>query len=79
MFEATFDLAEAEPDWALECLENVLQDKATWQILKLLARHTADRTVGHGSLVDALAAMYSAWRAESNGMCAGCCATKPTR
>jgi hypothetical protein len=67
VFEATFDLAEAEPEWALECVDQILQDKAIWQILKLLARYTTDRTIGHASLVAALAAMYAPWRESDDG------------
>jgi len=62
LFEATFDLAEAEPDWAMECLDQKPRDKWPWGILARLAHYTAGRRMSHASLVSGLAAIYSPWR-----------------
>src|SRR5690242_1710014 len=33
LFEAAFDLAEAEPDWAVECLEQKSRGQWPWKLL----------------------------------------------
>lgn len=62
LFEAAFDLAEAEPDWAVECLDQKTQGKWPWEILARLAHHTLGREMSHTSLVDGFAAIYAPWR-----------------
>jgi hypothetical protein len=62
LFEATFDLAESEPDWALDCLDQKTRDKWPWGILARLAHLTQGRKMSHSSLVEGLGAIYAPWR-----------------
>ena len=59
MFEAAFDLADAEPEWASECLEQ--EGNLDWpsEGLRKLARSTIGRKMAHASLVDGFAAIYA--------------------
>jgi hypothetical protein len=59
LFEAAFDLAEAEPDWALECLDQKSRGQWPWEILTQLAHYTVGRRISHASLVDGFAAIYA--------------------
>jgi hypothetical protein len=62
LFESTFDLAEAEPSWALEALaEKSLSDLPTGALNKL-ASHTAHGNIGHTDLVRAFTEIYAPWR-----------------
>ena len=59
LFEAVFDLAEAESEWALECLEQEKKIEWPWESLKRLARSNLGCRVGHASLVDGFASFYA--------------------
>ncbi len=62
LFESTFDLAEAEPNWALK----VLADKSTAELptgaLNKLAGHTVQGNIAHVELVRAFTEIYAQWR-----------------
>lgn len=62
LFEAAFDLAEAEPDWALECLDQKSRGQWPWKILGQLAHYTVGRQMSHASLIDGFAAIYAPLR-----------------
>jgi hypothetical protein len=59
MFEAAFDLAEAEPEWASECLD--WEGKLGWasEGLAKLAQATIGRSMSHASLVEGFASRYA--------------------
>jgi hypothetical protein len=59
MFETAFDLAEAEPEWAAEYLEQESKLEWPWESLKRLARCAIGCRVNHTSLVDAFASLYA--------------------
>ncbi|MDQ3545719.1 MAG: hypothetical protein M3429_04245 [Verrucomicrobiota bacterium] len=62
LFEAAFDLAEAEPDWALECVDQKTRPQLPWGLLSQLAHYTAGRRMDHVSLVNGFAAIYAPLR-----------------
>lgn len=66
LFEAAFDLAEAEPEWALECLDQKTRPQLPWGMLSRLTHFTAGRQMSHGSLVDGFAAIYAPLRKRDN-------------
>jgi len=62
LFESTFDLAEAETNWALR----VLADRSTSELptgaLNKLASHTARGSIKHSDIVRAFSEIYAPWR-----------------
>ena len=73
LFESAFDLAEAEPDWAMECLDQKTRPKCPWEILSRLAHYTAGRPMGHASLMDGFAAIYAPLRERDDDWKDPCC------
>ena len=73
LFEAAFDLAEAETDWALECLDQKTRGKWPWEILSRLAHYTVGRKMSHASLADGFAAIYAPWRERDEDWKDPCC------
>ena len=59
LFEAAFDLAEAEPAWALECLDQRTRDKWPWELLDQLAQFVPGHRMGHSALTESFAAIYA--------------------
>jgi hypothetical protein len=62
LFESAFDLAEAEPDWALQCLTDNPDSGAAIGALTHLAGHTDRRTITHFELNHAFNRIYAARR-----------------
>jgi hypothetical protein len=62
LFESAFDLAEAEPEWALECLAE--KQAFGWGIVALteLARHIRGNEVSHLALATSFTILYAPWR-----------------
>jgi hypothetical protein len=62
LFESAFDLAEAEPNWALQCLTDNPDSGAAIGALTQLASHTDRRTITHVELNHAFTRIYAARR-----------------
>src|SRR5947199_9811434 len=59
LFESTFDLAEAEPNWALELLADKPATELPTGALSKLATHTPQGSIAHADLVHAFAEIYA--------------------
>ena len=62
LFESAFDLAEAEPDWALECLEEKPRSQWAWEPLSHLARANIGNPINHAGMTQGFASLYAPWR-----------------
>ncbi len=62
LFESAFDLAEAEPDWALECLEEKPRSQWAWEALSHLARANIGNPINHTGMIEGFASLYAPWR-----------------
>jgi len=62
LFESAFDLAEAEPEWALQCLTDNPDQKTAIGALAQLASHTERCTITHLQLRKAFAGIYAPQR-----------------
>ena len=62
LFESAFDLAEAEPDWALQCMTDNPDSGAAIGALTHLAGHTDRGTITHAELNHAFTRIYAARR-----------------
>jgi len=61
LFESAFDLAEAEPEWALECLAE--KSASVWSVpLGQLAHQIAGPAIDHSSIAAALTSLYAPLR-----------------
>jgi hypothetical protein len=61
LFESAFDLAEAEPEWALECLAERSTSKSSISAGEL-AHQIAGLEIGHSSIVAALTRLHAPMR-----------------
>jgi hypothetical protein len=62
LFESVFDLAEIEPDWALQCLTDNPDPKTAVKALTQLASHTQRCAITHLQLTKAFAGIYAPQR-----------------
>jgi hypothetical protein len=62
LFESAFDLAEAEPDWALEALAEKSPAELPFRALTKLASHAGRGNIGHVDLVRAFTEIYAQLR-----------------
>jgi len=59
LFESAFDLAEAEPTWALGCLAEKSASELPAGALNKLASHTVRGTINHAGLIGAFTDIYA--------------------
>jgi len=59
LFESAFDLAEAEPEWALECLADRPDAELPIEPLTQLARHAGCGDISHVQLTSAFTQLYA--------------------
>jgi hypothetical protein len=62
LFESGFDLAETEPNWALEALAEKSASELPTGALNKLASHTARDNITHSELARAFTEIYAPWR-----------------
>jgi hypothetical protein len=62
LFESAFDLAEAEPAWAVEVLAEKSASELPTEALTQLATQTVGGSVQHTALVCAFTRLYAQWR-----------------
>jgi hypothetical protein len=62
LFESAFDLAEAEPNWALELLADKPATELPTRALSKLATHTPRGSIAHADLVHAFTEINAPWR-----------------
>src|SRR6266480_3045435 len=61
LFESAFDLAEAQPNWAIEVLAQKSTSELPIRALDKLASHTAGDSITHSGLVRAFTTIYAQW------------------
>jgi hypothetical protein len=59
LFESAFDLAEAEPEWAIECLADKSASELPIQPLTHLARHAGCSNISHVQLTSVFTQLYA--------------------
>jgi hypothetical protein len=62
LFESAFDLAEAEPEWALACLAE--KSSSEWPTVPLmeLARQVTSDEISHAAVATSFTILYAPWR-----------------
>lgn len=73
LFEAAFYLAEVDPEWALECLEQKTRAHWPWEMLSELAHYSARRPMSHSSLVEGFARIHAPLRERDDDWKDPCC------